>query len=64
MWIDRDTDMTKLIVAFCNLAKVPKNTSDIYDIKYVMTNMTIVYEQRLTNLFLSCTTHKTIKISF
>jgi len=43
--------MTKLIAAFCNSAKVPKNTSDIYGIKYVMTNRTIVYEQRLINFF-------------
>jgi len=43
--------MTKLIVAFCNSAKVPKNTSDIYDIKYLMANRTIVYEQRLINFF-------------
>jgi len=56
--------MTKLIVAFCNSAKVPKNTSVIYDIKYVVTNRTIVCEQRLINLFFSCTTHKIIKISF
>jgi hypothetical protein len=50
MWIDKWTDMTKLVVAFCSSAKVPKNTNGIYDIKYVMTNRTTVYEQGLINL--------------
>ena len=35
MWTDRQTDMMKLIIAFCNFASAPKNTMYMLAFPYV-----------------------------
>lgn len=39
---------------FMQQIKIKQNTSDIFDIKYIMTNMIIAYEQTLKNVFFLC----------